>query len=80
MITPGSTRCCFIPRSELEANYGGYHTGDILIPINGDYNANQLNIVSVDYTPDGWNINLDASKGSVHAPMRVNFALLQTRL
>lgn len=80
VITPGSTRCCFIPQSELEANYGGYHTGDILIPVNGDYRANQLNIVSVDYTPDGWNINLDASKGGVHAPMRVNFALLQTRL
>lgn len=80
VITPGSTRYRFIPKSELEANYEGHHTGDVLIAVNGDYNANPINIVSVDYTPDGWNINLDASKGSVNSPMRVNFVLLQTRL
>lgn len=80
VFIPGGTGYCLIPKSELDVNYGGHHIGDVLIAVNGDYNANHINIVSVDYTPDGWNIRLDASNGSVNSHMRVDFVLLQTQL
>lgn len=76
VFIPKSTRVNLVNSSTISA-HGGHRNGDICIAINGDYNANKINVVSVDYTNDGYHVQLEPTSGAnINANMRIDWMVI----